>query len=368
MNNWIKSFGDKELYAPYIVDTDNDYYPDLRKRLSHFGFMLVKANADDESIRIAKEYSNKVCEAIRDYYGGKVSTCHLKIEHLVKKCLDCDLAVSSLMNSKAFPGNGEIQFFRARREIDSRIYEPHEMLHRPYTDRAKYGNYRFSIPGIACLYLANSSYGCWIEMGKPSEHDFNVSPVVLNGEQKILNLAVMTRICISLNDGDAEYVHCWIRLLILMIATSYRINEVGRTLRSEYIVSQGIMLACRKYNIDGVAYFSKRVNDELFSFQAINLALFAECGKTRKYGTVCDNIKIDESMNYQLFRQLDLPCRQKQYKLRADGEPFLNMIGRYRYVYRYNETCFMDFDRFLFGRWKDKDDLPWGNAVKDYYL
>ena len=33
---------------------------------------------------------------------------------------------------------------------------------------------------IQGLYLANSSYGCWIETGFTAEIDFNVSPVLLD--------------------------------------------------------------------------------------------------------------------------------------------------------------------------------------------
>ncbi len=60
------------------------------------------------------------------------------------------------------------------------------MMYLPISLRSKSGNYRFSIPGNPSLYLANSSYGCWIETGFPADIDFNVSsPVLLDGKQKI---------------------------------------------------------------------------------------------------------------------------------------------------------------------------------------
>ena len=66
------------------------------------------------------------------------------------------------------------------------------------------------------------------------------------------------------------------KLLMLTIATSYRIKEAGRTFKSEYIISQSIMMACKRLGYDGVAYYSKRVSDEIFAFCAINLALFVD--------------------------------------------------------------------------------------------
>ncbi len=360
---WIFSFSDKDLFAPYTVDSDNDYYRNLRKRYTHFNQLLKNANADSISCRIAKKYTDQVCKALREYYVGHVSTSHLIIENLVKGCMGNSLAASTLFSSSAFPGTDEIQFFRARSSELARTFKPKEMLHPPFSKRAKSNNYRFSIPGVSCLYLANSSYGCWIEMGRPSEHDFNVSPVILDGSQKIFNLAVMTRDLGALNEGDEEAIHCWVKLLILMIATSYNVEEVTRTFRSEYIISQAIMLAVKKLGYDGIAYFSKRVDDEVFSQVAINLALFAEYRKNSEYGNICNSIKIDESMNFQMFKQLFPSLTYENYKLRVDSSPYIVNIGNYKYQYSYRETEFYRFDKHLFARWKDKNSLPWGNAL-----
>lgn len=361
---WIKDFSDNEIYAPFIIETDNEYQKQLKEKYSHFITLLEKAGADEESIRIAKKYTNKICEALRDYYFGRISTCHQKIENLIKGCANNKLAVSTLEDCRAFPGSGEIQFFRARCEKEARIFKPKEMLHRPFSQRARTGNYRFSIPGVSCIYLANSSYGSWIEMGMPSEHDFNVSPFILNGKQKVLNLAVMTRDLRLLNDGEESAVHCWIKLLVLMIATSFRVSETSRSFRSEYIISQSVMLACKKLGYDGVVYFSKRVDDERFAQVAINLALFAEYRKDREYGAICETMKVDESMNYQLFRQLNISAATLTgYPLRTEKTPYITNIGNYKHQYRYSDTEFYRFDEHLFARWKDKDEVEWGNAL-----
>lgn len=227
--------------------------------------------------------------------------------------------MASLYESRAFPGvqNTEIQFFRARSESSAKPMSLKDMLHLPFGLRGKSGNYRFSIPGIISLYLANTSYGCWVEMGKPSEHDFYVAPIVLDGTQKIFNLAVSARLLFVLSDGAEDYIHCWVKLLVLMIATSYIINETDRSFKSEYIVSQSIMMACKKRGYDGVAYFSKRVEDEMFAFNAINLALFADYKKGAEYGEICRHLKVDEPLNYQLFRQLNHSSTYKNYNLRV---------------------------------------------------
>lgn len=242
------------------------------------------------------------------------------------------------------------------------------MLHLPKKMRAKSGNYRFSIPGNPSLYLANSSYGCWIETGFPSAIDFNVSPVLLDGTQKIFNLAVSIRDYHALHDLEANRVHCWLKLYMLSIATSFRIKEEGRTFKSEYVISQAIMMACKKLGYDGVAYYSKRVSDEIFSLCAINLALFVNYDD--EYSEIVKHMKMDDSFNYALYNQLMPSLKYKTYDLRSVRTGAITNIGSYDRQYPYRETEFFAFDMFLFTTWRDKpnnkgkDHIPWGVDTK----
>ena len=365
---WLNDFIKKESYAPFVVEKDEDYYKDLRKKYKMILDAAVDAGADEKSIKIIKKYSGKVKEAMRLYYSGSISKSHNVVKKLVKDCSDNALAVSTLTMSNAFPGihGTEIQLFRARLSESIHTYKANEMLHLPLSLRGKTGNYRFSIPGIPSLYLGNSSYACWIELGRPAEHRFNVAPVVLDGTQIVFNLAVMTRAWYDLNELEEEDVHCWLKLLILMIATSYTVKEEGRVFKSEYIISQSIMLACKELGYDGVAYFSKRVSDEIFAYAAINLALFAPYQHNKKYSTVCNKMKIDDSFNYSMYKQLGSINRNRTYDLRLASTGLITNIGEYRKErqFPYTSTEFCEFDKFLFATWTEKEKLEWGNAVK----
>lgn len=366
--DWVENFIIKELYAPYVVEWDQDYYIDLRAKYKLLYDTAKKAGADEESLKIIKKYSDKVKESLRLYYDGSISKAHTVIRNLVKGCENDSLAASTITNSEAFPGikGTEIQFFRARLSDDAKSFKAKEMLHLPLSMRGKTGNYRFSIPGIPSLYLGNSSYACWIELGCPPEYKFNVAPVVLDGNQKIFNLAVMSRSWWKLDELEEAKVHCWLKLLILMMATSYTVKENGRIFKSEYIVSQSIMLACKELGYDGVAYFSKRVSDEIFAYAAINLALFTPYQSNKKYSTVCEHIKIDDSFNYSMYKQLGRINRDHTYELRLLRTGITTNIGEYREErqFQYATTEFCAFDKFLFATWKQKDEIEWGNALK----
>ncbi|MGN1343008.1 MAG: hypothetical protein ACI4U3_00395 [Traorella sp.] len=365
---WIKKLNIQELHAPYVVEKDENYYDDLKSKYCILYQLAEKAGADEESLKIINKYSKKVKESIRQYYDGKISSAHNKIKNLVKGCADNELAVNTITNSKAFPGKKEteIQFFRARLSEDVHAYKAKEMLHLPLSMRGKTGNYRFSIPGIPSLYLGNISYACWIELGCPPEYKLNVSPVVLDGTQKIFNLAVMTRSIEELHESNKSTVQCWLKLLILMIATSYTVKESNRIFKSEYIVSQSIMLACKELGYDGVAYFSKRVSDEMFAYAAINLALFAPYRPYKKYSTICEHIKVDDSFNYSMYKQLGDVNRKRTYDLRLTETGIITNIGEYRKErqFEYAMTEFCAFDKFLFSTWKEKNVIEWGNALK----
>ena len=364
---WINNedFFRRELWAPYHVKNDIDYYDDLCKKYDLLYKSAKKAGADNESIRIIEYYSNKIKKAISEYYKGRISTTHKIIQRLIKDVLNNPLAVNYIYSSKAFPGiSSEIQFFRARTSEKAIGFKAKEMLHIPFSKRGITGNYRFSIPGIPSLYLGNTSYACWIELGCPSEHDFFVSPVLVDGTQKILNLAVMTRSLWNLNNLNADDVHCWLKLIILMIATSYVIDEENRLFCSEYIVSQSIMLGCKWLGLDGVAYYSKRVNDENFAIAAINVALFTKYKKGKDYSEICEHIKIDDAYNYAAYKQLGESDRKPSYcEYRLLNTGIKTRIGNYKRQFLYSNTEFCSFDKFLFATWVNKDTTPFGNAL-----
>ena len=360
---WLtEGFIDKEFYAPFIIDNDYEYYRDLQKRYNYLLNRARSCGADDATLKVIKNCKDKVLECIRDYYSGKLASFHQKIEILVKRIIHDELAVDKIENSYAFmgPHDCEIQFFRGRISPTSMPYRKEEMLYLKKELRVFSDTYRFSIPGVPCFYLGNSSYACWLELGLPSDHDFVGSPVLHVGSQRILNLAVMIRDLRHLGSLKPERIHCWLKLLILMIATSYRIKETNRKFKSEYIVSQSIMLACNNLGLDGVAYYSKQVDDEMFSMAAINVALFVKYKSINsKKSLLDDHIKIDDSFNYQLFRQLEW-SPDYNYDLRCLKIPMSNKIGNYRRQYDYADTSFCKFDQFLYSGWKDKDSIPFG--------
>ena len=369
-STWLdNNFVCEDLYAPFKLDRDVDYLGNLKKKYEIVKQQALKADADKESINIIVSFSKKILKSLNSYYKADIAESNQIILDLVKDIGDNPFAVSSVNNSEAFPGKkeDELQFFRSRLGYPNEHFKAIDMLHMPKSLRAKSGNYRFSIPGNPSMYLANSSYGCWLEMGCPADIEFNVSPILLDGSQKIFNLAISIRDDRFKKFSDEDSVHCWLKLYLLTIATSYIIEEENRTFKSEYIVSQSLMMACKKMKYDGIAYYSRRVEDELFSLCAINLVLFVDYNG--KYSNLIKHIKIDDAFNYSLFKQLSGNFEYDTYNLRSIETNYITNIGNFGRQYAYRETWFCKFDRFLFYTWekksngKGKNEISWGLEV-----
>ena len=352
-----ENFTVEELSAPFVIEKDRDYYSDLREK---YKLLIKKARewgADKESIDILNNYAMDVLYSIRKYYDGDIVSAQNRIQELIKSCIDTPLSINNVFSINLYPIQGAegLPFFRARTSDKFQDFSPKEMLALPKSLRGKTGSYRFSIPGLPCLYLSNTSYGCWLETGNPAEHEFNVSPVLIDDKLKLFNLAVMTGNLSLLQDSDKDMVHCWLKLITLVIATSYVIKEENRTFKSEYIVSQLIMLSCKKLGLDGVAYYSKRVSDEVFARCAMNLALFAPYDKG-EYSSLCDKIQINSSYNYSLFNQLSSMSKKVYGGLVVvfDSHGEITNFGNFLNQNSYTGTSFHEFDMYLLKSWKER--------------
>ncbi len=363
---WIDKIDYKKYVLPCKINSDKEYLPKLKEVLENLVCELRCLGLDNKIVSEIEKCANGIVLSVELYYQGNIVDAQSMIIDIINSFKDKSPAITKVNNSIAFPqyldsNKHEVQFFRARLNETVVDYSANEMLHIPFNKREIVKSERFSIPGLPCLYLGNSSYVCWIEMGSPAEHKFNVSPVVLDNTQKVFNLTVSIRDLYSIKEMEnevgnnkelEEYTINLLKLLVLAISTSFTVPNSNRNFKSEYIVSQMIMLACKNRNIDGITYYSKRVSDELFaSVVGINLVLFATYNGEDELSSICEHISIGDSLNFSMFKQL-LPSLQcKEYDLRIDKSPYIKNIGSFKRQFPYNETQFYYFDKYLFANW-----------------
>lgn len=362
---WVKQLNYEEYCTPFVINNDNEYVSALESKLKSLIDNFEFCGADSDIIEIAKDTCRKIINSIDLYYKGDIVDAQTIINELINSFDDDSYAITGINNSIAFPGfsqeNLEVQFFRARLSEKVEGYKANEMLHIPFNKREIIKSQRFSIPGLPCLYLGNTTYDCWIELGRPADYMFNVSPALLDNTQKVLNLAVSIRYFYEyLTPKDTcdvaemkKEMLTLLKLVILNICTSYRVINDDRNFKSEYIVSQMIMLACKRRGLDGIAYFSKRIISEMFSsIYSVNLVLFANYNHENSLSEICEHIEIDDSFNFSMYKQLLPSLKYKKYRLRVDNSPFIAGINESKKIFPYKETEFHDFDEFLFANWK----------------
>ena len=91
---------------------------------------------------------------------------------------------------------GQDEYFRIR--VGTRSHKKTGLFHIPFNLREKVSTQRYSIPGFPCIYMGDSIYVCWEEMGRPSIHEISVSRFDLNGSNFKL---------LYLNDSPIEYLN-----------------------------------------------------------------------------------------------------------------------------------------------------------------
>lgn len=353
----------KEFSTPFRIAYDNEYLPELKAKLDRLIDAFKNAGLKKKYVDEITDYKNKIIESVKQYYKGDIVDAQTIINGIIGDFKEGP-AISGILDSIALPSNrNEIQFFRARLSENVVNYPASEMLHIPFNKRSIVKSGRFSIPGLPCLYLGNSSYDCWIEMGCPADHRFNVSPVALDNTQRVLNLSVTLYDLFYLNNNmvfksSTKEKNGWLlnmlKLILLTFSTSYKVEEQNRNFKSEYIISQMIMLACKSMGLDGITYYSKQVSDERFAYAVgVNLVLFADYSgnEGEELSSICEHIDIGDSFNFSMFKQL-LPCQlYKEYDLSITHTPVIKNIGSVNRQIPYGETQFYEFDKYLFANW-----------------
>ncbi|MCD7818397.1 MAG: RES domain-containing protein [Lachnospiraceae bacterium] len=365
----------KDYVTPITVNSDSNYVPKLKEIMSNLRSSLEEKSEMAMYADIVSNYENYFMHILDAQYAGDlIQAQNVALEILTDLQIgDDSVAFSSLKKSIAFADKenvlvtGEypldderenrIQFYRARTSDTYTKYTRPEMLHVPFSKRQFVSNERFSISGFPCLYLGSSSYCCWLELGTPDAQHFNVSYVELNEEKEILNLtmnALDFEQCVDLGINEKKLVTAF-KLWLLCIATSFNVREKGRIFKSEYVISQQIMLACKSSGYYGISYYSKKVKDDRFAeLVCVNLVVFALYSGEHSVSEICRDIKLTESMNFEMFKNLRNSLKYRHEHLNVRDSAYPVIIGDFERQYPYNETEFYSFDEYLVAHLKDE--------------
>lgn len=358
-----------DYVSPQRIKDENQYKEKLVSWLNLLEDEFAKKVADSQYVDTISKMRTVIIDILDEYHAGNIGSSYEKMKSIIFEMMaeSSELAISTIQKSFAFNDvedvlndsvpKTQIEFFRARTSDKYCIFERKEMLHIPFDMRGRVSSTRFSIPGLPCLYLATTSYCCWLELKMPTDYQFNVSSVRVNQERKILNLTMTADLfehIVMLTETDKlanRYTIEALKLWILSYASSFKIDADKRSFKEEYIIPQLIMLVSKDLALDGVSYYSKQVADDRFAHMlSVNLALFARYNGEKRFSEICRDIEISPSYNYAMFKQLGYSEKYKsdRIELHIRNSRYPKMIGGFSRYNEYQFTEFYNFDRYLF--------------------
>ena len=265
--------------------------------------------ATQEIRKILDKYVNDpfIVSTLDESYASRQMAC---FDSLNYNSLDAGIIGRMAENSYDLMKNHPLTFYRGRKSTEV-LATRKELLHRPYVRNEKIERQRFTCSGIPALYLSSTSYGCWLECGRP-EKNFYVSCFVPN--EKGLKLKVLNLLDNQyLIDGFGTHAHenCvhseaqkkLISLFPLTLATSFKYT--GDKNEEQYIIPELVMRALENIDIDGIAYTSKYLkSDQQFQI-GINIAfpvykehLIEGYGKICRCFDMTEPVLLDENREY----------------------------------------------------------------------
>ena len=342
-----------DFKLPVTVEHDSEYVSRASYELERYSdFVAANLNRDEFASmrRIVSDNTAMIKDSLKNYFAGKPNRAHSLIrEYILKTCVS-PFFIADINNNYAFRGNSpfvlrpsfyaddnywkarydsmlekELSFFRAR--IGDHSFKREDMLHIPFDKREIIKNQRFSFAGIPCMYLSATSWGCWIEMDKPSQRKFNVSALRIPGNLRVLNLCIQQNLINGMSampdKKDYREIISLLEIFPLVIATSFNVKDKNeRVFKSEYVISQLIMQVCLELGLDGVAYLSRQTDDMIAYPYAVNLALLMTGETESKYWPRACEVELTEPVRFSEFMML--PENERNISGREEYKSFVN--------------------------------------------
>lgn len=231
-------------------------------------------------------YIDESNEEFREKVGKKINL----IQEICNEIIDIIHINSNGFTKKSYTKSYElfdkIEPYLLKKKVGQKYYRirkgnfsdsnKRELFHISKDNRHLIGAFRYSIPGIPCLYLAKGIELAWLECGMPQE--FSYCKMELDRNLNLINFIENPHefaVSVSCNIySDDEYLLNYIVTYPLMAACSMKVKNRGNKFTEEYVIPQMLMEWVResKY-FDGIAYKSSLYNNLAKGIYATNIVL-----------------------------------------------------------------------------------------------
>ena len=229
-----------------------------------------------------------------------------------------------------------------------------DLFHIPFEKRHLVKSQRYSISGLPSLYLGDSVWLCWEELGRPPFESLQISRFAQSPHSslRILNFALRPGFISDLVDtalhsegGFPEaivaYGTCW----PLIAASSAKVLHSLSPFIPEYIIPQLLLQWIRnESDFDGVCYFSTRTAQYLSPATPATNYVFPV--KTKSAVGLCQEL----TRRFELTTPMAWPILQNSDMLERDrpsGPPNWSLVINKNVRIAYGKTAFYSCERKL---------------------
>lgn len=353
-----------KLNFPFVTPSGSSYREELESRLDNFIRRIDNLNKMNTTFALLilghldelKNLRDKILAVVDEYLKGNIGHAYSKVEEildspLVQKCragLTFDLG-RDLRRPK--------NLYRMRVSTE-RLKDPKDIFHIPFERRHLVSTQRFSISGLPSLYLGESIYVCWEELGRPDLNSVYLSRFESVPQDrfgaKYLNLAYSIELLLKDDDPlgleddivDRLLYESFILMYPLVMACSFTRQHDNAPFNLEYVLPNLLLQAIQKRSshFDGIAYLSTKSEQIRDSKLGVNYVFPPRNDELKASGT-CSYLsklfKITKPVAWQILDAIDQS--RKEVGIEIDGVLELEQ----QLLANYRKTRFYRFEKVL---------------------
>lgn len=295
----------KTRLHPNFIKTISEYFSAYSDTINKFSDPINKV------VKEHRSFINQICKdlllCLNTYYSGNIFKAYSIFENTISS-----LRPFLWIQTKGRKDHFE-EFYRIRIGTNQN-YTRNDLFHIPFELREKVSSHRYSLSGLPCLYLSNSIYVCWEELGRPDINTIHISRFdIKDAELKFLYLhqktELISMVCFN-EDGtidmeNFDYLMNFIISFPLLISCSVsKMND--NSFVPEYIIPQFLLQWIVNQNeVDGIRYFSNRIIGKTFPIVLGSEANIVIPIKTSADSGYCEKlvskIKLTNPISWQLI-------------------------------------------------------------------
>jgi hypothetical protein len=270
----LKQFQQSVEEPPFNWKKELDFKNFIDEKLTNYKNSLSLLKDNHELLEDIDTLNSMLIDCFDHYFNGKIYTAYKTFDSYISEKRNSinklnppfssiNFKVKNLYRARSKPSNGE------------RISKSSDLWHVPFNSRQLVKSHRYSIFGNPCLYLGESIYNCWIELGTSKVKEmyfsrFEYRPYIEkmfdmtltpSRVEELLTSPECQKYLTETEDGD-EMVYKWLlntlRWWPLIMVCSVERKFPKSEFRPEYIIPQFLMefIAIHKTSYIGIKYLS----------------------------------------------------------------------------------------------------------------